>query len=102
MKIRKGDTVKIISGKDRGKTGKVNLVLINENKIVVEGINVRKKHNRPKKQGQKGQIVQIAMPIHSSNAMVICMKCNKATKVFKKNTGARKLRICKKCGAEMN
>lgn len=100
MKIKKGDTVKIISGKDRNKTGKVTNALIKEGKIVVEGINISKKHSRPKKQGQKGQIVQIAMPINISNAMIICAGCNKTTRVSKKMVGNKMVRVCKKCGAE--
>lgn len=67
MKIKKGDSVKIITGKDKGKTGKIVRVLVKENKVVVEGINMMKKHQRPRKSGEKGQTVSIAMPIHASN-----------------------------------
>jgi large subunit ribosomal protein L24 len=69
MNIKKGDTVKIISGDDKGKTGKVVKAIPAINKIVVEGINVMKKHERSRKQGQKGQVVDVAMPIHASNAV---------------------------------
>jgi large subunit ribosomal protein L24 len=69
MNIKKGDTVKIISGDDKGKTGKVVKAIPAINKIVVEGINVMKKHERSRKQGQKGQVVDIAMPIDVSNAV---------------------------------
>lgn len=101
MKIKKGDTVKIISGKDRGKSGKITVVLSENNRIVVEGVNMRKKHTRPKRQGQKGQIVQMPMPVHVSNAMLICSSCNKTTRISVKKTGNKKTRICKKCGAEL-
>lgn len=101
MLIKKDDNVKIISGKDAGKTGKVTVVLPKENRIVVDGINVRKKHSRPRKQGKKGQIVQIAMPIHASNAVIVCSSCNKPTRISKKLVGRKKIRVCKKCGAEL-
>lgn len=101
MKIKKNDTVKIISGKDKGKTGKVTHVLVGENKIVVEGVNIHKKHSRPKKQGQKGQIIQMPKPISASTAMVVCTSCNKPVRLGRKTVGVKKFRVCKKCGAEM-
>ncbi|MBU4353166.1 50S ribosomal protein L24 [Candidatus Parcubacteria bacterium] len=101
MVIKKGDTVKIISGKDKGKIAKVILVLPKDDKIVVEGVNMRKKHTKPRKQGQKGQVVQISMPIHASNAMVVCSGCGKTTRISSKTIGTKKVRVCKKCGAEL-
>lgn len=100
MKIKRGDTVKIISGKDRSKTGKITHVFFKENRIVVEGVNIHKKHSRPKKQGQKGQIIQMPMPIHVSNAMIVCPTCGKSTRIGVK-TEKEKLRVCKKCGGEL-
>jgi large subunit ribosomal protein L24 len=67
MKIKKGDNVKLITGKDKGKSGKIVHVLVKENKIVVEGLNMMKKHQRPRKSGEKGSMVNMAMPIHVSN-----------------------------------
>ncbi len=67
MKVKKGDNVTIITGKDKGKSGKVVRVLIDKNKVVVEGANMMKKHQRPRKSGEKGQTLNIAMPIHASN-----------------------------------
>ena len=67
MKIKKGDNVKIITGKDKGKSGKIVRVLVKENKVIVEGLNMMKKHQRPRKSGEKGSMVNIAMPIHASN-----------------------------------
>ncbi len=107
MKILKGDNVLIISGKDRGKTGKVLNAFPAESRIVVEGVNIAKKSQRPKKQGQKGQIISIPKPISVSNAKLVCPKCGKAARVGykavvdekgKKNKSAR---ACKKCSAEI-
>ena len=67
MKIRKGDKVKVLTGSDKGKTGVVREVLVREGRVIVEGVNMRKKHERAKRSGQKGQIVERAVPIHSSN-----------------------------------
>ena len=100
MKIRKGDTVLIISGKDRGKKGKVIKVLPGEGKILVEGINLRKKHVKPKKSGEKGQIVAIPGLLDASNAKLVCSKCGQAARVGYKKEGDKKYRICKKCGQE--
>jgi len=67
MKIKKGDNITIITGKDKGKKGKISRVLVRENKVIVEGANMSKKHQRPKKSGEKGRMVDMAMPIHASN-----------------------------------
>ncbi len=101
MKIKKGDTVKILSGKDRGKTGKITHVFSDRNRVVVEGVNVHKKHTRPKKQGQKGQIIQMPMPVNASNVMLICTSCGKATRIGVKIIDKKKFRVCKKCKAEI-
>jgi len=101
MRIRKGDTVLIISGKDRGKKGKVLRVLPKEERIVVEGVNIRKKHQRPRRMGGKGQIVEMPAPIPISNAKLICPKCGKATRIGYKIAEGKKFRICKKCGQEI-
>jgi len=67
MKIKKGDNVKIITGKDKGKDGKVLHVLVKQNRVIVEGLNMSKKHQRPRKSGEKGSVINVAMPIHVSN-----------------------------------
>ena len=67
MKIKKGDNVRILAGKDKGKKGKVVRVLVSANKVIVEGINMNKKHQRPRKSGEKGTMINMAMPIHASN-----------------------------------
>lgn len=101
MKIKKGDTVLITSGKDKGRKGKVLEAFPEESRILIEGINLRKKHQRPKKSGEKGQIVEMPGPIHISNVKLICSKCGKATRIKYKITGRKKYRICKKCGQEI-
>lgn len=101
MKVKKGDTVLIISGKDRGKKGKVLEAFPEESKVVVEGANLRKKHQRPKKSGEKGQIIELATPMSVSNVKLICPKCGKAVKTGYKITEKNKFRICKQCGQEI-
>lgn len=101
MKIKTGDKVKIISGKDKGKTGKVLQVFLHENRLVVEGLNLRIKHQRPRKQGEKGQRIQFPAPLDISNVALICPKCSKTSRVgFQLEGQGRertKKRICKKC-----
>jgi len=101
MKIRKGDQVLIISGKDKGRKGKVIEASPKEGRIVVGGINLRKKHMRPKKAGEKGQIVELPGPLSVSNVKLICPKCKKTTRVGYKLEGEKKYRVCKKCGQEI-
>ena len=98
MKIKKGDIVKIMAGKGKGKTGKVAKVIPSEEKIIVEGMNIKKKNIRPKKQGQKGHIASISAPFYASNAMIICSSCGKTTRTGYKLEGEKKTRVCKKCG----
>ncbi len=101
MKIRKGDTVLIISGKDRGRKGKVIETFPKRSRVIIEGINLRKKHVKPKKSGEKGQIIEKPASIDVSNTKLICSKCRKETRVGYKIEGKRKYRICKKCGQEI-
>lgn len=101
MKIKKGDNVLIITGKDRGKKGKVLRAFPREAKIVVEGINMRKKHVKPKRAGQQGQIVEMPGAFSISSAKLVCEKCGKATRIGYTVVGAKKMRTCKKCRAEI-
>ncbi len=101
MKIRKDDNVIVISGKDKGKTGKVVKSFPKENKVIVAGVNVRKTHERGRKSGQKGQIVDKTMPIHISNVMIVDPKTNKPSRVGIKKDGAKKIRISKKSGTTL-
>lgn len=98
MKIKKEDKVKILAGKDRGKTGKVLKVVTDAKKVSVDGINIRIKHMRPKKEGEKGQRIQFPAPMNLSNVALVCPKCSKATRVsFKKLEDKSKVRVCSKC-----
>lgn len=106
MKIRKGDTVKILTGKDKGKTGKVLHILTKANKVSVEGLNLKYKHVRPKKGGEKGQRIMFPAAIPASNAMLVCPKCGQAARAGYKalsqksdTNREKKQRICKKCNA---
>ena len=101
MKIRKGDTVLIISGKDRGKRGKVLNVFPGEGRLIVEGASLRKKNVKPKKAGEKGQVVEVPAAFSISNAKLICTKCGKPAKVGYKIIEEKKYRICKKCRQEI-
>lgn len=98
MKIKQNDTVQVLTGASRGKTGKVLKVAQDNMRVTVEGVNLRKKHVRPKKQGQKGQLIEFPAPLHISNVALQCPKCGKATRVgFAVKEGEKKRRVCKKC-----
>lgn len=101
MRIKKGDTVQILSGNDKGKTGEVLEVIPKTEKIIVKGVNIRKKHVKPRKQGEEGGIISVECSIDSSKANVVCPKCNKATKVGFEIKKDEKIRVCKKCGAKL-
>lgn len=101
MKIHKNDVVLIISGKDRGKKGKVLKVFPKEMRVLVEGANLRKKHQRPRKSGEKGQIIELPTPLPLSNLKLICPRCGRPTRVGYKITERKKYRFCKKCGQEI-
>ncbi|MBI2626058.1 MAG: 50S ribosomal protein L24 [Candidatus Nealsonbacteria bacterium] len=101
MKIKKGDTVLIISGKDRGKQGKILDVFPKERKLVIEGANLRKKHTKPRKQGEKGQVVETPAAVSLSNVKLMCSKCGKPTRVGYRILENKKYRICKKCSQEI-
>ncbi len=104
MNIKKGDKVKMLSGKDRGKTGKVSSILgkAGENKrVVVEGLNKVKKHQRARKQGQKGQIVEVERPVNISTVQLVCSSCGQSTRVGRRAEGQLKVRFCKKCQAQI-
>ena len=98
MKIKKGDTVKIISGNDRGKVASVRAVFPEGGRIVVEGVNMKKKHVRAKKQGQKGELVSIPLPFPASRAMIVCASCGKPTRVVSRSEGGKRQRACRRCG----
>ncbi|MFH0955645.1 MAG: 50S ribosomal protein L24 [Candidatus Falkowbacteria bacterium] len=105
MKIKKGDKVKILAGKDKGKIGKVLQVFQSANRASIEGLNLLVKHMRPRKQGEKGQRIEFPAPINLSNVILVCSKCDKPTRVAYKYLEVtrndikqkKKVRICKKC-----
>ena len=112
MNIKKGDTVVVLSGKDKGKQGKVNAVIPGEGKVVVEGVNMVTCHTKPttlpRRQGEEGGIVRREAALYASKVQLVCPKCGKATRVGSKRvqktiSGKEKMvgvRVCKKCGAE--
>ncbi|TAN43802.1 MAG: 50S ribosomal protein L24 [Nitrospirae bacterium] len=98
MRIKKNDTVVVLTGKNKGKSGRVLSVLPSKEKLIIEGINIVKKHMKPNKQYSQGGIIDKEAPVHISNAMLICPKCSKPTRIG--NTlldEGRKARTCKKC-----
>jgi large subunit ribosomal protein L24 len=101
MKIKKGDNVIIIAGKDKGKKGKVISVLKSLSKVVVEGANMTKKHQRPRRSNEKGSVIDMAMPLHVSNVMILDPKSGKPTRVGKKKVGEKWVRVAKKSNQEI-
>ena len=101
MSIKKDDVVVVLSGKDKGKQGKVLEVMPKERKVVVEKINMVSRHTKPRKQGDQGGIIQKEAPLYACKVMTVCPKCNKPTRVAHKIEGDKKVRVCKHCGAEI-
>ena len=101
MKLRKGDNVIITAGKDKGKHGKIIKSLPASNKVVVEGLNMISKHQKPRKSNEKGQMIKMAMPIHISNVMILDPKTEKGSRVGKKEIGGKMVRVSKKSNQEI-
>lgn len=101
MKIKKGDNVIVIAGKDKGKTGSVSRVFPKKGMVIIPGLNLKKKHQRPRKRGEKGQIVDKAMPVHVSNIMLVEPGTKKPVRAGRKLVGGRFVRISKKSGKEL-
>ena len=101
LKIKKNDTVVILSGKDRGKQGKVLGTVPGEGKVVVEGCNMVTCHIKPRRQGEEGGIMKKEAPIYACKVMPVCPKCGKATRVGHSVKDGKNVRICRKCGAEL-
>ena len=101
MNVKKGDTVVVLSGKDRGKQGKVLGTVPADGKVVVEGINMVTCHVKPRKQGETGGIVKREAALAACKVQVVCPECSKATRVSYKIENGKKTRVCKKCGAEL-
>ena len=101
MKLRKGDTVKVLSGNDKGKTGEILEVIPKTEKIIVKGIKKKKKSVKPRRQGEQGGIIPSEASIHSSKVALVCPKCGKTTRVGYTVEKDEKVRVCKKCGAKI-
>jgi len=105
MNIKKNDKVKILAGKDKGKTGKILQIFPKENRASIEGVNLLVKHLRPRKSGEKGQRIEFPSPMNISNAMLVCPNCGKPTRVGHKlvvnGETKKKYRECKKCKKEI-
>ena len=111
MKIRKDDKVVVLSGRDKGKEGKVLSADPKNGKVIVEGVLVASRHQKPRKQGEEGGIIQRETPIYASKVMLVCPKCGKPTRVSHKvneavHANGKKnrtmVRVCKKCGADID
>ena len=99
QRLRKDDTVMVIAGKERGKTGKVLRVLAERDRVVIERVNLIKRHTKPRGVQQPGGIVEKEAPVHLSNVLPICPRCNKPTRVGHRRTGdAVAVRVCRRCG----
>ena len=101
MKIRKDDKVVVLSGRDKGKEGKVLSADPKNGKVIVEGVLVASRHQKPRKQGEEGGIIRRETPIYASKVMLVCPKCGKATRHAVKLADGKKARVCKKCGQEI-
>ena len=101
MNIKKNDTVIVLSGKDKGKKGKVLVAMPRENKLVVEGVNVATVHQKARKQGDESGIIQKEAPLYVSKVMLYCPKCSRGVRTGRKMNGDKKVRVCKRCGAEI-
>jgi large subunit ribosomal protein L24 len=101
LKIKKGDKVKVLMGKDKGREGEVEKIILSKGKVVVPSVNIYKKHVKGT-QGQKGGIYDVPRPLLFSKVAVICPKCKKATRIGFKTVSGEKLRVCRKCGREVD
>lgn len=102
MTVKKGDTVVVIAGKDKPKTGKVLEVYPEDNRVLVDGVNIVTKHKKARSQNEKSEIVKKNAPIEASNVMVVCPVCGKATRVAHTEINGKKVRSCKKCSASLD
>ena len=101
MNVKKGDTVVVLSGKDKGRQGKVQGTMPKAGKVVVEGVNMVTCHTKPRRQGEEGGIIRREAALYASKVQVVCPKCGKGTRVAHKIENGKKSRVCKHCGAEL-
>ena len=102
MTVKKGDTVLVITGKDKSKSGKVLEVYPEDNRVLVDNANIVTKHKKARTQNEKSEIIKKTAPIEASNVMVVCPVCGKATRVAHKEIDGKKVRVCKKCSASLD
>lgn len=102
MKIKRGDTVKVLIGKESGKTGKVERIYVEKNMVLVEGMNSFKRHMKSRVQNQKSEIIDINKPLHAGNVAIVCPKCKKPTRVGYKTENGKKVRVCRKCNKNID
>ena len=101
MKIRKGDTVQVIAGKDVGKVGEVTRVLVDSERVIVDGVNIAKRHQRATQATMQGGIIDKDMPVHVSNVAIVCTSCGQHTRIGYRIEGDTKFRVCRKCGKDL-
>ncbi len=103
MKIKKGDRVRVLTGKDRGKEGEVMRAIPETGKVIVDGVNVAKRHQRATRATTQGGIIDKDMPLPAANVAIVCGSCDKATRVgYRFDDQGRKLRVCRKCGSDIS
>ena len=102
LNVKKGDTVVVISGKDKGKQGKILAAMPEDQRVIVQNVNMITAHVKPRKQGEEGGRISKEGSIDESNVMLVCPKCGKATRVGPADEGDKKVRVCKKCGKNID
>ena len=102
MKLKKGDHVRVLQGKDRGKDGEIMRAFPREGKVIVQGVNMAKRHQRPTRATMQGGVIDKDMPVPVANVALVCRACGKPTRIgFRVDEAQRKVRVCKKCGADV-
>ena len=102
MKLRKGDRVRVLKGKDVGKEGEITRVLLDSNRVIVDGVNVAKKHQRQSRATMQAGIIDKDMPLHVSNVAIVCSGCDRPTRVgYRFESDGKKVRVCRKCGKDL-
>ena len=101
MKLRKGDRVRVMSGKDVGREGEITRVIVEQNRVIIDGVNVAKKHQRATKATMQGGIIDKDMPINASNVALVCGSCGQPTRIGYRFEGNEKVRVCRKCEKDL-
>ena len=99
MRIHKGDEVIVLTGKDKGKKAEVVTAFPRDGKVIVEGVNIAKRHSKPTRATQQGGVIDKFMPVHVSNVAIVCKSCDKPTRIGFRMEDGEKVRVCKKCGS---